>query len=208
MTTPGEWSFYVARPECDQLFRRFAAGRGVAPPPPTLRASTALRFGFDAVRFAAVFAALRFGRLRFAAWQSSPCRSLLRLAGLGRLRLAGLSRLAFTGAMFLAVAREAARVSAAGLRVSCVLPLSSVVSVPSAGSFDSRRGSCVFLDRLPGVLRSDLTHLAAARARRRPASAVRAACSAPGFTLFCLLICGTSAMRPRHRHRPAATRLR
>ena len=150
MTTPGEWPFYVARPELRSALSSFC-GR------PRCGAAAADVAGQHGL-------ALRLRRGSLRAPSSRPCRtSLSRLRSLlcvGRLSSPGRSwpasslvdfALAFTGAMFLAVAREAARVSElAG--VSCVPPLSSVVSVPSARSFDSSRGSCVFLDRLPRVL--------------------------------------------------------
>src|SRR5688572_5705100 len=99
MTTPREWSFYVARPESAQLFRRFAAGRGVAPPPPTLRASTALRFGFAPVDFAAAFAAfpgLALPPVVFAFALPVACCACPVLADFDLLDFA----LAFTGAIF------------------------------------------------------------------------------------------------------------
>ena len=111
------------------------------------------------------------GGLRFALPVAScACRRL------GRLRLAGF-RLGLHRRHISGVTRAAGACLGAGRRF-LLLPLSSVVSVPSAARPSIRRArQLILLDRLPRVLAIRPSAASPTRARHRPASAVRAACT-------------------------------
>ncbi len=118
----------------DQLFRRFAARRGVAPPPPTLRASTAFRFGAVVARFAAVFAAL----------------PVLALAAVF-FALAAVAVLAFAVLAFAVLALVSSSwpsQPSASVGADCCLLIAAFVfsrlRAGRAGPSDSRRGSAFF----------------------------------------------------------------
>jgi hypothetical protein len=155
-----------------QLLWRFVAGRDAAPPRPTLRARTAFRVGFVVVRFIAVLFDLRVVAVfTFAAFA-----------------------LAFDGAVFVAVVfpviREAGRLSTCG-DVSTIVSLSADLSVSRSTSPAGARhglalvftGCQVCGDPIALCLRNSR---AASSWLRRPRCVY-----VPGFTLFCLLICGT-----------------
>jgi hypothetical protein len=167
-----------------QLLWRFVAGRDAAPPRPTLRARTAFRVGFVVVRFIAVVLTLPVVALPVV---------LFDLRVVAVFTFAAFA-LAFDGAVFVAVVfpviREAGRLSTCG-DVSTIVSLSADLSVSRSTSPAGARhglalvftGCQVCGDPIALCLRNSR---AASSWLRRPRCVY-----VPGFTLFCLLICGT-----------------
>jgi hypothetical protein len=175
-----------ARVSCCQFFRRFALLRAFAAGPAALRASTAF---LPVVAFAltalGLFAALAFVAPAFRAFPA--VFAAFSVAGFGAVFIVAFT--AFRAGAFAFAPR-----------------LSAVVAVLSAGA-----GASAFVDLM------DLNQGCASRctgchvccdptSRCRRSSRAASSCVRrprcvyiPGFTLFCLLICGTVAMRRRRR---------
>jgi hypothetical protein len=167
-----------------QLFRRFVVGRGAAPRPPTLRARTAFRVGFVVVRSIAVLRGLPAFALPVVLFDVRVLAVFVCAA----------FALAFDGAALVAViflvTREAGRVLTRR-GVSTIVSLSAELSVSRAAS-PAGAGHGVLLVFTGCHVCGDPSALCLRNSRaasswvRRPRWVY-----IPGFTLFCLLICGT-----------------
>ena len=156
-------------------------GRGAARPPETLRANTAFRVGFVVVRFIAVAIGLPVRALAVVLFDLR----VLAVFAVAAFALA-VDGAALVAVMFL-VTREAGRVSACGDASSLPADVSVSRAASPAGASDGLllvfTGCHVCGDPIALCLRNSR---AASSWVRRPRCVY-----IPGFTLFCLLICGT-----------------
>ena len=159
-------------------------GRGAARPPETLRANTAFRVGFVVVRFIAVAIGLPVLALAVV---------LFDLRVLAVFAVAAFA-LAVDGAALVAttflVTREARRVSTCG-DVSTIVSLPAELSVSRAAS-PAGAGHRLLLVFTGCHVCGDPIALCLRNSRAASSWVRRPRCVyIPGFTLFCLLICGT-----------------